>query len=42
MSKPKILVVEDHPDSRLVLVLAMERWGYEVVEARDAKEALSR
>ena len=39
-SKPVILVVDDHPDSRLIIVLAMERWGYEVVEARDGKEAM--
>ncbi len=41
ISKPKILVVEDHPDSRDILVLAMESWGYEVVEARDGKEAMA-
>ncbi len=40
-SKPRILVVEDHPDSRLIMVMSMERWGYEVVEARDGKEALA-
>jgi len=41
ISKPKILVVEDHPDSRVIMVLALERWGYEVVEARDGKEAMA-
>lgn len=41
LSKVRVLVVEDHPDSRLITVLAMERWGYEVVEARDGKEALA-
>lgn len=40
-SNPRILVVEDHPDSRLIMVMAMEKWGYEVVEARDGKEALA-
>ncbi len=40
-SKPSILVVDDHPDSRLIMVMAMEKWGYEVVEARDGKEALA-
>lgn len=40
-SKPRILVVDDHPDSRDILVLALERWGYEVVEARDGKEAMA-
>lgn len=39
--KPRILVVDDHPDSRLIIVLTMERWGYEVVEARDGKEAMA-
>jgi CheY-like chemotaxis protein len=39
-SKLRILVVDDHPDSRIILVLAMERWGYEVVDARDGKEAI--
>jgi CheY-like chemotaxis protein len=40
-SKPRILVVDDHPDSRDIVVLAMERWGYEVVEARDGREAMA-
>ena len=40
-SKPRILVVDDHPDSRLIMVMALEKWGYEVVEARDGKEALA-
>lgn len=40
-SKPRILVVDDHSDSRLIVVLAMETWGYEVVEARDGKEAMA-
>ena len=40
-SKPRILVVDDHPDSRDILVLAMERWGYEVLEARDGREAMA-
>lgn len=40
-SKPRILVVDDHPDSRLIMVMALERWGYEVVEARDGKEAMA-
>jgi len=41
LSGPRILVVDDHPDSRLIMVMAMERWGYEVVEARDGKEAMA-
>jgi CheY-like chemotaxis protein len=40
ISKPRILIVDDHPDSRVITVMAMERWGYEVVEARDGKEAM--
>ena len=41
-SKLKVLIVEDHPDSRFLMVLAMERWGYEVLEARDGREAMAR
>ncbi len=41
LSKPRILVVEDHPDSRFIVVMALEKWGYEVVEACDGKEALA-
>ncbi len=40
-SKLRILIVEDHPDNRLMTVLVMETWGYEVFEARDGKEALA-
>ena len=40
-SKPRILVVDDHPDSRLIMVMVLEKWGYEVVEARDGREALA-
>ncbi|MBI2987106.1 MAG: response regulator [Deltaproteobacteria bacterium] len=40
-SKPVILVVDDHPDSRDILVLAMEKWGYEVLPARDGREAMA-
>lgn len=39
--KKKVLVVEDHPDTRSVLVLMMQRWGFEVVEARNGREALT-
>ncbi len=38
--KKKILVVEDDPDLRSLMVLMMEQWGFEVVEARDGREAL--
>ncbi len=39
--KKKVLVAEDHPDTRSVLVLMMERWGFEVVEARNGREAMT-
>jgi two-component system cell cycle response regulator len=39
--KPRILVVDDHPDSRDIITLAMERWGYEAFEARDGREAMA-
>lgn len=41
LSKPRILVVDDHPDNRDILVLTLEGWGYEVVEARDGREAMA-
>jgi DNA-binding response OmpR family regulator len=40
--KKKVLVVEDNPDMRSVLALAMERWGFQVVEARNGREAMRR
>ena len=39
--KKNVLVVEDHPDTRSVLVLMMERWGFEVVGARNGREAMT-
>ena len=36
----KILVVEDHEDSRAMMSLMIESFGYEVIEARDGLEAL--
>ena len=36
----KILVVEDHEDSRAMMSLMIESYGYEVIEARDGLEAL--
>ena len=36
----KILVVEDHDDSRAMMSLMIESYGYEVIEARDGLEAL--
>jgi len=37
----KVLVVEDHPDTRSVLLLMIERWGFEVVGARNGREAMA-
>lgn len=42
MSAPRILVVEDDASLRLTLVANLELEGLEVVEARDAEEALRR
>lgn len=39
--KKKVLVVEDHSDTRSVLLLMIERWGFEVVGARDGREAMT-
>ena len=36
----KILVVEDHDDSRAMMSLLIESYGYEVIEARDGFETL--
>jgi CheY-like chemotaxis protein len=40
MPKAKILLVEDNPDGRELLVMVLRREGYEVIEARDGSEAL--
>ncbi|MBI4522690.1 MAG: response regulator [Deltaproteobacteria bacterium] len=40
-NKYRILVVDDHPDIRAMLVLEMESSGYEVFEARDGREAMT-
>ncbi len=37
----KVLVVEDHPDTRSVLLLMIERWGFDVVGARNGREAMT-
>jgi two-component system phosphate regulon response regulator PhoB len=42
MSQPKILVVEDNPHARELLVLVLEREHYEVMEAANGAEALER
>jgi len=36
----RILVVEDHPDSRNVILLGLNHAGYEAIGARNAYEAL--
>lgn len=39
-SIPTILVVEDSEDTRAVIRLELERWGYRVVEASNGREAI--
>jgi two-component system, cell cycle response regulator DivK len=39
-SQRTVLVVEDHDDTREMLRLRVELWGYRVVEARDGLEAV--
>jgi diguanylate cyclase (GGDEF)-like protein len=42
VSRPlKILVVDDHPGSRVGMARALSEWGYEVVLAADGEEAWS-
>jgi CheY-like chemotaxis protein len=38
----KILIVEDHPDSRESLRIQIERLGYQVIEARSGEEAIQK
>jgi len=38
----KILIVDDDPECRIALRKALQRWGHEVVEARDGHEAIER
>jgi CheY-like chemotaxis protein len=40
MSSPRVLVVEDHEDSRLAIAQALRTDGYEVIEATDGLEAM--
>jgi two-component system, OmpR family, KDP operon response regulator KdpE len=40
--RPKILIVDDEPQIRRLLRVALDRAGYEVLEAATAREALSR
>ena len=37
---PTVLVVEDSEDTRTIIRLELERWGYRVVEARNGREAI--
>jgi CheY-like chemotaxis protein len=39
-ARHRILLVEDHEDSRATLRLVLEAWGYEVVEAPDGLEGV--
>jgi twitching motility two-component system response regulator PilG len=41
-SKKKILVVEDSPTTRKVVVLTLKQKGYDMIEAQDGLEALSK
>lgn len=38
----KVLIVEDHPDSREILGMQIERLGYEVIEALSGEEAIEK
>ena len=40
MSAPLILLVEDHPDNRVLARKLLERAGFRVVEATDGRQAL--
>jgi two-component system cell cycle response regulator DivK len=37
---PTVLVVEDSVDTRAIIRLELERWGYRVVEASNGREAI--
>jgi two-component system cell cycle response regulator DivK len=37
---PTILIVEDSRDTRTVIRLELERWGYKVIEAENGREAI--
>lgn len=38
--KKIVLIVEDHPDSRIFMKVLVEGFGYEVIEAVDGEEAI--
>ena len=35
----KVLIAEDDPVSGLVLERTLQRWGYEIIRAKDGEEA---
>lgn len=37
---PTILLVEDNPDNRAIYLVALEHYGYSVLEAQDGEEAI--
>ncbi len=39
-SKPTVLVVDDHGDTRRIVKWMLERWGYRAVEANDGGQAV--
>lgn len=41
MSKT-VLIVEDYPDTRLMMKYLLQRFGYDVVEAADGQEAVDK
>ncbi|HYE64342.1 MAG TPA: response regulator, partial [Pyrinomonadaceae bacterium] len=41
LGKPSVLVVDDEPDKRLLLTVALEMAGYEVRTANDGKAGLA-
>ncbi len=41
IGRPRVLVAEDHDDTRDALKLLLEMQGYEVLTARDGEEALA-
>lgn len=42
MGSARILIVEDHRDSREALSALFNAFGYEVIEAKDGREAIQR